>query len=66
MLTIIFKTFDTFVSIAPTSSSLTLSPTGIGLGVIPISTGISCVLTNGNKVIYERVMRKYNKYKKQY
>ena len=32
------KSFDTFVIIATTSSSITLSLTGIGLIVIPIST----------------------------
>ena len=34
--------------------------------MIQISIGIACGLTISNKVIYEIVMQKYNKYKKQY
>ena len=37
-ITTILKSFDTFVIIATTSSSITLSLTGIGLIAIPIST----------------------------
>ena len=43
-----------------------LSLTGIGFIVIPISNGIACRLTISNKVINEIVMQKYNKYKTQY
>ena len=59
MLTTIIKSFDTFVIIVTTSSSLTLSLTGIGLLVIRISTSIACWLTIGIKVNYEIVMQKY-------
>ena len=65
-ITTILKTFDTFVIIATTSSSITLSLTRIGLIVIPISTASTCALSIGNKVIYEIIINKYNKYKKQY
>ena len=65
-LTTILKSFDTFVIIATTSSSITLSLTGIGLKVIPISTASACALSIGNKVLYEVIINKYNKYKKQY
>ena len=65
-LTTILKSFDTFVIIATTSSSITLSLTGIGLIAIPISTATACGLSIGNKVIYESIINKYNKYKKQY
>ena len=58
--------FDTFVIIATTSSSVTLSLTGIGLIVIPISTASACALSIGNKVLYEIIINKYNKNKKQY
>ena len=44
--------------------TITLSPTGIGLIVITISTGIA--ITISNKVLIETAMQKYNKYKKQY
>ena len=53
MLTTLLKSFDTFIIIARTSSSITLSPTGIGLIVTPISTCIACRLTISNKLIYE-------------
>ena len=65
-ITTILKSFDTFVIIATTSSSITLSVTGIGLIVIPISTATACRLSIGNKVLYEIIIKKLNKYKKQY
>ena len=65
-ITTIPKSFDTFVIIATTSSSITLSLTGIGLIVIPISTATACGLSIGNKVIYEIIINKYNKYKELY
>ena len=65
-ITTIIKQFDTFVIIATTSSFITLSLTGIGLIVIPISTILAGGLSIGNKVIYEIIINKYNKYKKQY
>ena len=65
-ITTILKSFDTFVIIAGTSSSITLSITGIGLIAIPISTATACGLSIGNKVLYEIIINKYNKYKKLY
>ena len=65
-LTTILKSFDTIVIIATTSTSITLSVTGIGLLAIPISTATACGLAITNKVLYEIVIQKYNKYKKQY
>ena len=66
MVTTILKLIDTFVFIATTSSSITLSVTRIGLKVIPVSIETECGLSTGNKVIYEKVMQKYNKYKNQF
>ena len=43
-----------------------MSPTGIGLIAIPISTAIACRLSIGNKVIYGLTINKYNEHKKQY
>ena len=63
-LTTILKSFDTFVNIVTTSSSITLSLRRIGLLVIPISTASACAVSTGNKVIHEIIMNKYNKYKK--
>ena len=65
-ITTILKSFDTIVIIATTSSSITLSLTGIGLIVLPISTETACGLSIGNKVLYEIIINKYNKNKKQY
>ena len=65
-ITTILKSFDTFVIIATTSSSITLSLTGIGLIAIPISTATARGLSIGNKVLHEIITNKYNKYKKQY
>ena len=65
-ITTLLKSFDTFVIIATLSSSITLSLTGIALTAIPISTASACVLSIDNKVIYEIIINKYNKYKKQY
>ena len=43
-----------------------MSLTGVGLKVIPISTATACGLSIGNKVPYEIIINKYNKYKKLY
>ena len=65
-LTTILKSFDNIVFIATTLSSISLSLTGFGLIVIPISSSIACGLSITNKVLYEIVMQKYNKYKRLY
>ena len=65
-ITTMLKSFDTFVIIATTSSSITLSLTGIGLIAIPISTATACGLSIRYKVICKIIINKYNKYKKQY
>ena len=62
----ILESIDSIVIIAATSSSITLSVTGIGLIVLPISAGIACGLSLGNKVLHKLIIDKYNKYKKQY
>ena len=62
--TTILKSFDTFVTIATTSSCFTLSLTGIGLKAIPLSTATAFGLSIGYKVIYEIIINKHNKYKK--
>ena len=65
-ITTILESFDTFAIFAKLSNSITLSLTGIGLNVIPITTASACALSIGNKVLYEVIINKYNKYKKQY
>ena len=65
-LTTTLKSFDTFVIFATTSSSIAFSPTGLGLIVKPLSTGIASGSSIGNNVMYEIIINKYNKYKKPY
>ena len=57
---------DSIVIIGATSASITLSITGIGLIILPISAGIACTLSLSNKVLHKLIINKYNKYKKQY
>ena len=62
----ILESVDSFVIIAATSTSITLSVTGIGLIVLPISAGIACTLSLGSKILHKLIINKYNKYKKLY
>ena len=62
----VLETVDSIVIIAVTSTSITLSITGIGLIVLPISAGIACTLSLGNKILHKLIINKYIKYKKQY
>ena len=60
------ESVDSIVIIGATSTSITLSITVIGLIILPISAGIACTLSLGNKVLHKLIINKYNKYKKQY
>ena len=62
----VLESVDSIVIIAATSTSITLSITGIGLIVLSISAEIACTLSLGNKVLHKLIISKYNKYKKQY
>ena len=62
----VLESVDSIVIIAATSTSITLSVTGIGLIVLPISAGFACTLSLGNKVLHKLIINKYNKCKKQY
>ena len=62
----ILESVDSIVIIGATSTSITLSITGIGLIILPILAGIACTLSLGNKVLHKLIINKYNKYKKQY
>ena len=59
----VLESVDSIVIIAATSTSITLSVTGIGLIILPISAGIACTLSLGNKILHKLII---NKYKKQY
>ena len=68
-----YKTLNTvpesihpIVIIAATSTSITLSITGTGLIILPISPGIACTLSLGNKIIHKLIINRYIKYKKLY
>ena len=62
----VLESVDSIVIIRATSTSITLSITVIGLMVLPISVGIACSLSLGNKILHKLIINKYNKYKKQY
>ena len=62
----VLESIDGIVIIAATSTSITLSITGIGLIVLPISAGIACGLSLANKVLHKLIINKYNIYKKLY
>ena len=62
----LLESVDSIVIIAATSTSITLSVTGVGLIIIPISASIACGLSLGNKVLHKLIINKYNKYKKLY
>ena len=62
----ILESVDSTVNIGATSTSITLSITGIGLNNLPITAGNPCTLTIVNKILHKKIIKKYNKYKKQY
>ena len=57
-ITTILKSFDTFVIIATTSSSITLSLAGLGLLAIRISNATACGLSIGNKILSKIIKNK--------
>ena len=62
----IIESVDSIVIVGATSTSITLSITGIGLIILPISTGVACTLSLCNKVLLKLIINKHNNYKKQY
>ena len=62
----ILESVDSILIIGATSTSITLSITGVGLIILLISAGIACTLSLGNKILHKLILNKYNKYKKQY
>ena len=62
----ILESVDSIVIIAATSTSITLSISGIGLIILPLSAGIAGVLSLDNKILHKLIINKYKKYKKQY
>ena len=62
----VLESVDRIVIIGATSTSITLSVIGIGLIVLPISAGVACGISLGNKVLHKLIINKYKKYKKQF
>ena len=58
------ETVGTFVFIATTSNSATLSKTGFLLIVTHVSTGVACGITLAKKSLYQLIMQKVNKDKR--
>ena len=65
ILNTILESIDSIIIIGATSTSITLSITGVGLIILPISAGVACALSLGNKILHKIIINKYNKYKKQ-
>ena len=65
-LNILLESVDSIVIIGATSTSISLSVTGVGLFFLPVSAGIACGLSLGNKVLHKLIINKYNKYKRLY
>ena len=65
-LRILLESVDSIIIIGATSTSITLSVTGVGLIILPISASIACGLSLGNKVLHKLIINKYNENKKQY
>ena len=62
----VLESVDSIVIIAATSTSISLTVTGVGLIILPIPAGVACGLSLGNKILHKLIINKYNKYKKQY
>ena len=54
----VLESVDSIVIIGATSTSITLSITGIGLIVLPVAAGVACTLSLGNKVLHKLIMNK--------
>ena len=53
----VLQSVDSIIIIAATSISITLSVTGIGLIVLPISAGIACGISLGNKILHKLISK---------
>ena len=62
-LSITLESVDTIVFIGATSTSRTLSITGFGSIVLPISAVYAYTLSIGNKVSHKMIINRYNNFK---
>ena len=58
----VLESVDSIVIIGATSTSISLSVTGVSLIILPISAGIACGLSLANKILHKLIINKYNKY----
>ena len=56
ILNTILESVDSIVIIAATSTSITLSITGFGMIILPISASIACGLSLGNKILHKVII----------
>ena len=54
----ILESVDTIVVIGATTTSVTLSVTGDGVIVVPISSGVASALSLANKVLHKMILNK--------
>ena len=59
----VLESVDSIMIIGATSTSITLSIIGIGLIILPISAGVACTLSLGDKLLHKLIINKYNKNK---
>ena len=64
-LTSIKESVDIVVTYGETTTSVTLSFTGVGLFVVSISSGNASALSLGNNLLHNIILNKYNLYKEQ-
>ena len=62
-ITSVIESVDTIVIIGATTISVTLSVTGVGLVVVPISAGVACAVSLSIDVIQKIFSMKIFKYK---
>ena len=62
----ILNTIDSVVIIGCTGTSVTLSVTGYGLIIVPITAGCGCLMSVGSKIINEFLKKKEKSYLKKY
>ena len=62
----ILESVDSIVIIGATSTSISLSVTGVGLIILLISAATACTLSLANKELHKLIINKYHKYKKQF
>ena len=61
-----WESVDTIVIIGATSTSITLSITGVDSIVLPISAGIAWTLSLGNHILHKLIIKKNKKCDRQY